>query len=208
MKSNFSVAPVEYSQIANGTSISAPQQVVNEISDSACVTGRRGISAEYRPNDTSELANIRSPRLKLMLASAPKSPRRMMVSTPASEMVMPASCAPVRRMPNSASDHSATNSGPADWINRAFSASVYCRAQYEIALLKANPTSDRNSIIGRWARSTGQSCFRCGQANGSRIRKVLNQRTQDSVKGGTWPATWRASTMLPAQNREVRVSNR
>ncbi len=70
MKSNFSVAPVEYSQIANGTSISAPQQVVNEISDSACVTGRRGISAEYNPNDTSELANIRSPRLKLMLASA------------------------------------------------------------------------------------------------------------------------------------------
>jgi hypothetical protein len=42
--------------------------VVNEISDSV-VTGRRGISAEYNANDT-ELANIRSPRLKLMLASA------------------------------------------------------------------------------------------------------------------------------------------
>ena len=64
-----------------------------------------------------------------MLASALKSPRRMMVKTPASEMAMPASCAPVRRMPNSASDHSATNSGPADWINSAFSASVYCKAQ-------------------------------------------------------------------------------
>ena len=36
MKSNFSVTPVEYSQIENGSSISAPQQVVNEISDSAC----------------------------------------------------------------------------------------------------------------------------------------------------------------------------
>ena len=127
--SNFSVAPVENSQIENGTSISAPQQVVNEISDNACVTGRRGISAEYSPNDTSELANIRSPRLKLMPASALQSPRRMMVKTPASEMVMPASCAPVRRTPNSASDHSATNSGPADWISSAFSASVYCRAQ-------------------------------------------------------------------------------
>ena len=114
MKSNFSVTPVEYSQIENGTSISAPQQVVKEISDSACVTGRRGISAEYSPNDTRELANIKSPRLKLMLASAPKSPRRIMLKTPASEMVMPASCAPVRRMPNSASYHSATNSGPDD----------------------------------------------------------------------------------------------
>ena len=45
-QSNFSVAPVENSQIENGTSISAPQQVVKEISDSWCVIGRRGISAE------------------------------------------------------------------------------------------------------------------------------------------------------------------
>src|SRR4029450_3254430 len=135
MKSTFNVTPVENSQSENGTSISAPQQVVNEISDSACVTGRRGISAEYSANDTRELANIRSPRLKLILASAPKSPRRMMVRTPRSEIEMPASCAPVRRMPNNASDHSATNSGPDDWIRSAFSASVYCRAQSEIALL-------------------------------------------------------------------------
>ena len=91
-----------------------------------CVTGRRGISAEYSPNDTSEPANIRSPLLKLMPASAARSPRRMMVSTPASEIVMPASCAPVSRTPNSTSDHSATNSGPDDWISSAFSASVYC----------------------------------------------------------------------------------
>ena len=53
----------------------------------------------------------------------------MMVSTPASEMVMPASCAHVSRTPNSSSDHNATNSGPDDWINSAFSAWVYCSAQ-------------------------------------------------------------------------------
>ena len=53
----------------------------------------------------------------------------MMVSTPASEMAMPASCAQVSRTPNSISDHSATNSGPDDWINSAFSAWVYCSAQ-------------------------------------------------------------------------------
>ena len=45
-KSNFSTAPVENSQTENGTSISAPQQVVKEISDNWCVTGRRGSSAE------------------------------------------------------------------------------------------------------------------------------------------------------------------
>src|SRR5207253_6206333 len=127
--SNFSVRPVENSQIENGTSMAAPQQVVNEISDSGCVTGRRCINAEYSPNATSELPNIRSPRLKLMLASALQSPRRMMVSTPASEIAIPASCAPVSRTPNSSSDHSATDSGPADWIDSAFSASVYCMAQ-------------------------------------------------------------------------------
>ncbi len=68
-----------------------------------------------------------SPLLNWMPARAEKSPRRMMVSTPSSEMVMPASCAHVSRTPNSASDHSATNSGPDDWINSAFSAWVYCR---------------------------------------------------------------------------------
>lgn len=46
-----------------------------------------------------------------------------------SEIVMPASCAHVSRTPNSVSDHSATNSGPDDWINSAFSAWVYCSAQ-------------------------------------------------------------------------------
>ena len=79
--------------------------------------------------------NITSPLLKLMLASAEKSPRRMMVRTPISERAMPANCAPVSRTPNSTSDHIATNSGPDDWISSAFSAWVYCIAQKEIALL-------------------------------------------------------------------------
>ena len=53
----------------------------------------------------------------------------MMVRTPASEMAMPANWAQVSRTPNRISDHSATNSGPEDWINSAFSAWVYCSAQ-------------------------------------------------------------------------------
>ncbi len=53
----------------------------------------------------------------------------MMVSTPASEIAIPASWAQVSRTPNSSSDHSAMNSGPDDWINSAFSAWVYCSAQ-------------------------------------------------------------------------------
>src|SRR5882762_9457241 len=105
------------------------QPVVKAISDSWCVFGRRGISAEYRPNNSSAPANITSPLLNWMPASAPGSPRRMMVSTPASEVMMPASCAHVSRAPNNSSDHTATNSGPDDWISSAFSAWVYCSAQ-------------------------------------------------------------------------------
>ena len=51
------------------------------------------------------------------------------VRTPASEIMMPANCAHVSRTPNSASDHSATNIGPDDWIINAFSAWVYSSAQ-------------------------------------------------------------------------------
>ena len=64
-----------------------------------------------------------------MLTSAAKSPRRRIVSTPASEIMIPATAPRLSRIPNSSSDHSATNSGPDDWINSAFSASVYCSAQ-------------------------------------------------------------------------------
>jgi hypothetical protein len=42
---------------------------------------------------------------------------------------MPASWANVNRTPYRISAHSATNSGPDDWINSAFSAWVYCSAQ-------------------------------------------------------------------------------
>ena len=49
--------------------------------------------------------------------------------------------------------------------------------------------ADSATINGRRARSAGQSRFRCGQANGISIRKAPIQRTQDSVIGGTWPAT-------------------
>ncbi len=71
-----------------------------------------------------------------------------------------------------------------------------------------NPVADSSTIRGSRARSAGQSCFRCGQANGSSIRNAPIQRTQDSVIGGTWPATWRASTILPAQNSEVRLRSK
>src|SRR6266851_3601361 len=77
---------------------------------------------------TTAAANITSPLLNWMLASAPISPCRMMVRTPNSEIAIPESCAHVSRTPNNVSDHNATNSGPDDWISSAFSAWVYCSA--------------------------------------------------------------------------------
>ena len=54
--------------------------------------------------------------------------------------------------------------------------------------MKAKPVADSPTIKGRRARSAGQSCFRCGQANGISIAKAPIHLTQDSVIGGTWPA--------------------
>ena len=49
--------PLAYSQIEGGSNKSAPQAMVKLIRDNWCVTGRRSISAEYKPNATSaELA--------------------------------------------------------------------------------------------------------------------------------------------------------
>jgi hypothetical protein len=90
----------------------------------------------------------------------------------------------------------------------AFSAWVCCSAQYDSALLTANPVADSTTISARWARSTRQSRPRCGHANGSNIKNAPIHLIQDSVIGGTWPATYRPSTILPAQNSEVRLKSR
>jgi hypothetical protein len=53
----------------------------------------------------------------------------------------------------------------------------------------ANPVADSTTNNGSFARSAGQSRFRCGQANGSSMRNAPIHLTQDSVSGGTCPAT-------------------
>ncbi len=53
----------------------------------------------------------------------------------------------------------------------------------------ANPVADSTNISGSRARNAGQSRLRCGHANGSSMKSAPIHRTQDSVIGGTWPAT-------------------
>jgi hypothetical protein len=53
----------------------------------------------------------------------------------------------------------------------------------------AKPVADNSIISGSCARSAGQSRLKCVRANGHRIRYTPIHRMQDSVIGGTWPAT-------------------
>jgi len=53
----------------------------------------------------------------------------------------------------------------------------------------ANPVADSTTTSGSRARNARQSRRRCGFANGSSIRNAPIHRMQDSVIGGTWPAT-------------------
>src|SRR6266852_1917698 len=62
----------------------------------------------------------------------------------------------------------------------------------------AKPVADSSTSSGRRTRKAGQSRLRCGRANGSRMKNAPIQRTQDSVIGGTWPATCRATRPAPA----------
>src|SRR5258708_17922487 len=58
-----------------------------------------------------------------------------------------------------------------------------------LPILMANPVADSITISGSFARNAGQSRFRYGHANGSSMKNAPIHRTQDSVIGGTWPAT-------------------
>jgi hypothetical protein len=72
----------------------------------------------------------------------------------------------------------------------------------------AKPVVDSVIMSFSRPRNTGQSRARCGHANGSSIRHAPIHLMQESVIGGTWPATWRPSTILPAQNSAARLKSR
>ena len=58
-----------------------------------------------------------------------------------------------------------------------------------------------------FARSTGQSRFRCGHASGNRSKSANVQRQKDKAAGGTRSRAARPTIELPAQNSAVTVSS-
>jgi hypothetical protein len=111
-------------------------------------------------------------------------------------------------VPNNISDHSATISGPAD--------SDQERVQ-RLCVLQ-DPVGNR-IIEGKAGRRQQHHQWEAGAQGRPVVLQVRpGERQQDEetpihlmldkVKAGTWPATQRASTMLPAQNSEVRLNSR
>src|SRR3546814_450670 len=58
------------------------------------------------------------------------------------------------------------------------------------------------ATIGQFARSTGQSRFRCGQASGSSSKSANVQRQKDRAAGGTRSRAARPTIEFPAQNSD------
>src|SRR5215471_14754279 len=69
------------------------------------------------------------------------------------------------------------------------------------------PVADSSSNIRQWRRRAGQSRFKNGQATPIATMTAPVQRQYASVTGGTWPATARPMTILPAQNRLANTSS-
>ena len=64
-----------------------------------------------------------------------------------------------------------------------------------------------SATIGQFARNTGQSRRRCGQASGSSNASAKVQRQKDKAAGGTRSRAARPTIEFPAQNSAVTVSN-
>ncbi len=148
-----------------------------------------------------------SPSLNWMLASAVRSPCSRITSTPTSDSAIPPACASVRRTPSRISDHTATNSGPADCSSSVLSAVVCSSAQYCRVLKALIPTTEITIMVPSRARIVPQSRLRCFHANGRIMRKASAQRMNDSVTGGICPAARRPTMALPAQHSAVMQSN-
>src|SRR5215470_9155854 len=76
-----------------------------------------------------------------------------------------------------------------------------------MVLKDATPVAASSSNIPQWRHRTGQSRFKYGQAKPIATMTAPVQRQYASVTGGTWPATARPMTMLPAQNRLANTSS-
>src|SRR5262252_7397054 len=76
-----------------------------------------------------------------------------------------------------------------------------------MVLKDATPVADSSSNIPQWRHRTGQSRFKNRQAKPIATMTAPVQRQYASVIGGTWPATARPMTMLPAQNKLANTSS-
>jgi hypothetical protein len=84
---------------------------------------------------------------------------------------------------------------------------VYSSAQYCRVLKALTPVRDSTIMMPRRERITGQSRSKCRQENGSTTRKASDQRRNESVTGGMWPAARRPRMVLPAQHSVVMQSS-
>ncbi len=130
-----------------------------------------------------------SPLLNWMLVSAVRSPCSRITSTPTSDSAIPPACASVRRTPSRISDHTATNSGPADCSSSVFSAWVCSSAQYCRVLKALIPVTEMKIMVPSRARIVPQSRLRCFHANGRIMRKAKRpaqerQRHRRNMPGG------------------------
>src|SRR5215468_6188292 len=76
-----------------------------------------------------------------------------------------------------------------------------------MVLKDATPVAASSSNSPQCRHRTGQSRFKNGQAKPIATMTAPVQRQYASVIGGTWPATARPMTMLPAQNRLANTSS-
>src|SRR5262249_53917108 len=129
------------------------------------------------------------------------------IATPSNESIMPSICRKLGRSPNSTNTQSKMIIGPADARISAFTAVVYCKPKYVMVLKDGTPLADNNSKNPQIRHKTGQSPLKNGQAKPTATMTAPVQRQNASVIGGTWPATARPMTMLPAQNRLANTSS-
>src|SRR5271156_2541098 len=97
----------------------------------------------------------------------------------------PASCHLDGRSPNKARAQIVTTNGRLDCISSTFKAVVPASPIYAVTLNSVIPVAARASRIFQCSRRTGQSFFRCGQANQNATKNAPIQRQNDRDMDGT-----------------------
>src|SRR4051812_35392755 len=148
-----------------------------------------------------------SPPCSSRKSSRAGSPAVMMMTMPASEISMPATCRGVARSRSRSQEQAMVNAGADEFISTALIVVVVRRPWYTIVWKSGTLSSASSARIFQFSRITAPFPATAFRPKGTSTTSAMVQRQKLRLTGSNESRSARPSTQLPAQRRLVKASS-